>query len=280
MAGLDRALKNRTLAALLCAATGVHLGLAEADTLADARNEGAATMALVLNSRLGNDPIAVKVAGNRITLTGAVESEEDKALAGQLAQAVTGAGDVDNQLALDPALAERPPVKPQRQIQLNDLTLGAAIRGRLSWNSDTAGSAVEVEVDGGVVTLKGQAATAQAKEWAGTLAADTDGVIVVNNLMSLRAADTRTTEAQTQARSIDTAVSDAWIASKVASSFQYDRNLDAQRLEVKVREGIVSLSGEVDSNANKKQAMEIARRLRGTRGVDADLLKVTVPVSP
>lgn len=280
MTCLNRTLKGCTLAALLCGAAYTSMGLARADALADARHEGAASMALSLNHRLGAAPIKLKVAGSRVTLTGSVESEEDKALAAQLAQAVSEADSVDNQLALDPTLGERPPVKPPRQIQLDDYTLAAVIRGRLAWNSDTAGSAVAVEVDGGVVTLKGQAVTVQAKEWAGALATDTDGAIVVNNLISLRAAGTQTTEAEGQARATDTAVSDAWIASKVASSFQYDRNLDAQRLDVKVREGMVSLSGEVNSGRHKTQAMEVARRLRGVRGVDADLLKVAVPVQP
>lgn len=278
MTCLNRTLERCTLGALLCALACSSLGLAQADGLTDARSEGAASMALALNSRLGNAPINLKVTGGRVTLTGAVESDEDKALAAQLAQVVSGANGIDNQLAVDPALAERPPVKPPRQIQLDDYTLAAVIRGRLAWNSDTAGSAIEVEVDGGVVTLKGQVATAQAKEWAGTLAIDTEGAIVVNNLISLRATETGTTESPGQPKGADAPVSDAWIASKVANSFQYDRNLDAQRLEVKVRDGMVNLAGEVDSNANKKQAMEVARRLRGVRGVDADLLKVAVPL--
>jgi osmotically-inducible protein OsmY len=277
---LKKTLKGCILAALLGSTAPASIGLVYADALDDARKEGAASMALSLNKRLGGAPIHLKLVGNRVTLTGAVESEEDKTLAGQLGQAVTGAEQVDNQLTLDSALAERSPVKPPQQIQLDDLTLAAAIRGRLAWNTDTVDSDLDVSVDGAVVTLKGQAATAQAKEWAGVLATSTDGAIVVNNLISLRAADTGTTQAQAQARSTDTAVTDAWIASKVASSFQYDRNLDALRLDVKVRAGIVSLTGEVDSNASKKQAMEVARRLRGVRGVDGDMLKIAAPIHP
>lgn len=277
---LKKTLKGCILTAILGSTAPASIGFAYADALDDARKEGATSMALALNSRLGSTPIHLKLTDDRVILTGAVESEEDKALAEQLAQAVSGVARVDNQLTLDPALAERPPVKPPQQIQLDDLTLAAIIRGRLEWNSDTVDSAIDVSVDGGVVTLKGQAATVQAKEWAGVLATNTDGAIVVNNLISLRAADTGTTQAQAQARSTDTAVTDAWIASKVASSYQYDRNLDALRLEVKVRAGIVSLTGEVDSNAGKKQAMEVARRLRGVRGVDGDMLKIAAPIQP
>jgi len=96
----------------------------------------------------------------------------------------------------------------------------------------------------------------------------------VNNLIGLRASDARTTEAEVQARSPDERVTDAWIASKVASSFKYDRGLDALRLVVKVADGVVSLSGEADSQAHKAHAVAITRQIRGVRGVDADLLRV------
>jgi len=269
-------LMRYTLAATLCGALLTGTVAARADTLADARNEGAASMALALNRELANEAIDVKVTNARLVLSGTVASDENKALAAALAQAVTGIGAVDNRLSIDPALAERPPVKSARLIALDDLTLAAAIRSRLSWSVPTTDAPVEVSVDGGVVTLKGQALTAQAKEWAGTLATGTDGAIVVNNLISLRAADTRTSEAQTQARLPDEAVSDAWIGSKVAHSFQYERTLDASRLDVKVREGIVTLSGEVASQPQKAHAVAIARQIRGVRGVDADLVKVGI----
>lgn len=280
MSRLNQTLKTSTFVLLVCGAACTHIGFAQADALEDVRHESAATMAFALNGRLGNAPVTIEARGNRLTLSGAVETNEDKALAAHIAQAVSGATTIDNQLTLDPSLGERPAVKTPQQIQLDDYTLAAMIGGRLAWNTDTATSSIEVSVQGGVVTLKGQAATVDAKEWAGTLATDTQGVIVVNNLISLRAADTGTTHAQVKARGVDPAISDAWIANKVAISFQNDRNLDASRVEIKVREGMVTMSGDVTSAAHKRQAMEVARRLRGVRGVDADLLKVTAPTQP
>lgn len=254
---------------MLCSATP-----AWADPRQDAWNEGAASAAISLNSRLANDEIQVKVSDGRLSLTGKVEGEEDKALAERLAQAVTKGAPVDNRLAVTPVLGERPPVKSPRLIELDDLTLVATLEARLRWSVDTSSSAIHVKADGGVVTLTGQAATAAAKTWAGSLAEHTTGVIVVNNLISLRAADTSTTAAEKQATVTEEGISDAWIGSKVASSYQSERGLDALRIEIKVSEGIVRLSGEVDSQAEKDRAADLARHLRGVRGVDADLLKV------
>ncbi|WP_225775676.1 BON domain-containing protein [Pseudomonas sp. Marseille-Q5115] len=274
MTGYHTALARYAFAAALSSTVALGTATVHADALTDARTEGATGTALALNRELANEKIEVRVAGAHVVLDGVVASEQNKALAAALAKAVSGSESVDNKLAVDPSLAERPPVKSPQQIALDDLTLASAIRSRLAWSVSTAGAPIEVSVDGGVVTLKGQAITAQAKEWAGTLAASTDGAIVVNNLISLRAADTRTSEAETQARQPDEAVSDGWIASKVARSFQYERSLDALRLDVKAREGIITLSGEVDSQPQKAHAVAIASQIRGVRGVDADLVKV------
>lgn len=272
--GHHTALARYALVAALSSTVALGVATARADALTNARTEGATSTALALNRELANEKIEVKVAGARVELNGVVASDQNKALAAALAKAVSGSDGVDNNLVVDPSLAERPPVKSAQQIALDDLTLASAIRSRLAWSVATADAPIEVSVDGGVVTLKGQAITPQAKEWAGTLATSTDGAIVVNNLISLRAADTRTSEAEAQARLPDEAVSDAWIASKVARSFQYERSLDALRLEVKARDGIVTLSGEVDSQPQKTHALAIASQIRGVRGVDADLIKV------
>lgn len=272
--GHHTALARYALVAALSSTVALGAATARADALTNARTEGATSTALALNRELANEKIDVKVAGARVVLNGVVASDQNKALAAALAKAVSGSDGVDNNLVVDPSLAERPPVKSAQQIALDDLTLASAIRSRLAWSVATADAPIEVSVDGGVVTLKGQAITPQAKEWAGTLATSTDGAIVVNNLISLRAADTRTSEAEAQARLPDEAVSDAWIASKVARSFQYERSLDALRLEVKARDGIVTLSGEVDSQPQKTHALAIASQIRGVRGVDADLIKV------
>ncbi|MBF7144458.1 MULTISPECIES: BON domain-containing protein [Pseudomonas] len=261
---------TRTLAALmLCSA-----GIAQADPVTDARKEGAANMALSLNERLASDNIKVKVTDAKAIVTGKVASEDDKQLAAQITTAVTDVTAVENRLVVDAALEEQPLAKPAQLITLEDLTLATTLRARFSWSTPTMGSPLDVRVEGGVVTLRGQAATAQAKEWAGVLATNTKGVIVVNNLIGLRASDAKTTEAEVQVRSPDERVTDAWIASRVANSFNYDRGLDALRLVVKVADGVVSLSGEADSQAHKAHAVAITRQIRGVRGVDADLLRV------
>ncbi|UFH49434.1 BON domain-containing protein [Pseudomonas sp. KNUC1026] len=260
-----------------CAALAVaHMALAAPAAKPPGEQAGAIWMAFALNKRLSPYDLGVQVTEGRAVLTGKVENQQDKDLAAEVAQAAGDTSQVDNKLTIDPTLAEQPPARQAVAQRIDDATLTATIRAKLTWNAATAGSDIMVSTDTGTVTLKGRALTADAKLVAGTLASTTDGVTVVNNLISLSAADTQTTRAETDAKTTDESVTDAWITSKVKASFLYDRNLDALSIEVKVREGVVRLSGEVASSEQKTQAVEVARRLRGVRGVDADLLKVSL----
>ncbi|MBD1588342.1 BON domain-containing protein [Pseudomonas typographi] len=241
-----------------------------------ARDEGAIWMAMALNQRLSPYTLKVEVQGAHAVLSGKVENQQDKDLAESIAKTVGQLAQVDNQLQIDAALGDLPPTRQPVAQRIDDATLTATVRAKLSWNAPTQGSDMTVSTDGGVVTLKGHAQTAEAKLLAGTLAHNTDGVYVVNNLISLSAADTQTARAEAQANAVDNSVTDAWITSKVKASFLYDRNLDALTIDVATREGMVSLVGEVVSSEQKTHAVEIARTLRGVRGVDADLLKVAL----
>ncbi|MCY1455696.1 BON domain protein [compost metagenome] len=110
------------------------------------------------------------------------------------------------------------------------------------------------------------------------LAGSTEGVFLVNNLISLSAADmARLREEQQEVRS-DPQLSDAWINNKVQTSFMYSRNLDGPNIKVATQDGVVRLSGEVVSDEQKTIAVEVARQIRGVRGVDADMLKVATKV--
>lgn len=267
---------SRAWAAGFAALAVTQMALAAPAAKPPGEQAGAIWMAFALNKRLSPYDLGVQVIEGRAVLTGKVENQQDKDLAADVAQAAGNTGQVDNKLTIDPALAEQPPARQAVAQRIDDATLTATVRAKLTWNAVTAGSDIVVSTDTGTVTLKGRAMTADAKLVAGTLASTTDGVTVVNNLISLSAADTQTTRAETDAKTTDESVTDAWITSKVKASFLYDRNLDALSIEVKVRAGVVSLSGEVASSEQKTQAVEVARRLRGVRGVDADLLKVSL----
>lgn len=271
--------------ALALAATGV-LGItpliaqaAQGDLqtqLAEARQEGSIWTAFALNRHLSPFNIGVEVEQGTAVLSGKVENQVDKDLATQIAGDVQGINKVDNRLEIDPKVATEPGTKANLAQRFDDATLTATIKSKLLWNSVTEGLNIEVVAAKGVVTLKGQAKDADAKQIAGSLASNTDGVTEVNNLISVSARDTQAIKEQNeaQANSVREELSDGWITSKVKSSLIYSRTLDGLNIKVDTKAGVVSLDGVVANYAEKELAVEIARNIRGVKAVDADTLRV------
>ena len=268
----------------LATAAAALFGLAPLPALADeselsrqlneARQEGALWTVYALNRHLNPFDIKVDVENGRATLSGSVESEVERDLAEQLALGIEGVNKVDNQLLVDPRASARSDDRPSLAQRFDDATLAATVKSRLLWNSNTDGLDIQVKARDGEVTLTGNAETPAAKELAGALAANTEGVREVFNHLSVSRTDSAAEQAQNAAANASEAISDAWITSKVKSSFLYSRNLDGLRIAVATEDGLVSLSGTVLSDAEKQLAVETARNIRGVRGVDADALLV------
>lgn len=249
--------------------------------LSDARQQGAIDTAFALSRHLDPFDIQVSVEDGVARLSGAVENPAERDLASELASSIEGVREVDNQLRIDPDLVPTV-LEDQARIvtdktlaqRFDDATLAATVKSKLLWNSNTEGLDVQVRAENGVVSLSGNAGTPAAKELAGELVTNTEGVREVHNHLSINTADSTSAEAQNAANDAAASISDAWITSKVKASFLYSRNLDALNIKVDTREGFVSLSGTVLSNAEKRLAMETARNIRGVRGVDADALRI------
>jgi hyperosmotically inducible periplasmic protein len=85
-------------------------------------------------------------------------------------------------------------------------------------------------------------------------------------------AATRTTARDTRAEPV---VNDTWISTKVKSTLLLSRNVPGTAIEVDTNNGVVALSGTVDSTAERQLAIELARDIRGVRQVDASGLTVS-----
>lgn len=254
------------------------LPAAFADSEQDARLEGALQTALSLNRVLNPFRIDAQVDGQSVQLSGEVENEVERQLAEHVALATRGIEQVDNRLQVNAELVEQPLELRAYAQRLEDATLSAIVRARLLWSRVTHKAPIEVESREGVVTLRGRVDSAEAKELAGVLARSTDGVYLVNNLVSLDTA----AMAKARATPVDAPVgpqpSDSWIIDKIQNSLRFSRNLDGPTIKVSSQEGMVRLSGEVVSSQQKSIAVEVARQIIGVRGVDADLLKVATKV--
>jgi osmotically-inducible protein OsmY len=242
--------------------------------LVEARQEGSIWTAFALNRHLSPFKLEVDVEQGTAILTGKVENEVDRELAERIALDVKGIDKVDNQLQVDPAVASEPGSRSALAQRFENATLTATVKSRLLWSSVTEGMDINVDSQEGVVTLKGRAQSPEAKELAGSLATNTDGVVTVNNLISISAADSIAAKAQPQNLNPTEQLSDAWVTSKVKSSLIYSRTLDGLNIKVTTESGVVRLDGIVANYADKELAVEMARNIRGVKGVNADALKV------
>jgi osmotically-inducible protein OsmY len=262
-------------AAVLGGPTLVHAAQSDVSTqIAEARQEGSIWTAFALNKHLSPFKLDVDVEQGTAILKGKVESQVERELAERIALDIKGIDKVDNQLEIDPGVMAEAGTRTGMAQRFEDATLTATVKSKLLWSSATEALKIDVDSKDGVVTLKGRAQSPEAKELAGSLAANTDGVITVNNLISISAADSIAAKEQPQNLNPAEQLSDAWITSKVKSSLIYSRTLDGLNIKVDTKSGVVSLDGIVANYAEKELAVEIARNIRGVKGVNADALKV------
>lgn len=254
--------------------------------LTEARQEGSVWTAFALNRHLSPFAIDVDIEQGVAVLTGEVESDVDRDLAEQVALGVEGVTSVDNQLRVTGEDVKRNESGDRPfSARFNDATTTATVKSKLLWNRNTDGLDAKVSTQDGVVTLEGQADSEAASELAERLARNTDGVRRVENNLTVTGeggtadrardrADKAADKTREHADNAGNAISDAWISSKVKSSFLFSSNLSGLDISVDTKDGQVTLSGQVASDAEKALAVETAENIRGVRGVNANALQV------
>jgi osmotically-inducible protein OsmY len=245
------------------------------EEVADARREAQIWTSFAMNPHLHAFELSVKVDGNKAVLNGKVETEVAKDLAGQIAQDVDGIAHVDNRIVVDAGYVPPARATSERSFgeKVGDATITASVKSKLLWNSHTDGLDIHVDTNNGKVTLTGSAATGAEKDLAGLIAADTNGVMGVNNEIELSNKPDATAKVKSAGDKTEQAVSDTWVTSKVKSSLMFTRGVSSFDIDVSTLNGVVSLKGVVDSAAERELAVRVAQDIRGVKKVDAGELK-------
>ena len=245
----------------------------------DARLEARISTTYALTPHLETYDITVSVQEGKATLTGTVSEDINKELAEQFALNVDGVTEVDNQLVIDgdyvrPESADSPSFGDR----ITDATITAAVKSKLVWTRHADGLATEVSTESGAVTLEGTAESQDAKNFAGRLAADTRGVVSVDNQLEVKApgsaeepgaVDTAVDKTREVAGDTGDYITDGWITTKVKSTFLWSMGVTGMDISVNTEDGVVSLNGPVGSEAERELAIELAEQLRGVNSVDA-----------
>jgi hyperosmotically inducible protein len=142
------------------------------------------------------------------------------------------------------------------------------------WNRHTDGLRIGVVTHDGHVRLQGTADSSATKELAYTLALHTRGVASVDNALVVApaAAPSALQSTKHMANEAEREVTDAWITTKVKSTFLYSSNVDGHDIAVRTTHGVVTLTGKLGSGAERALAIELASNVRGVKSVDAAAL--------
>ena len=268
-------------ATVACLFTGLYAPLSLADTagqnITEARQETQIWTTYGFNPNLRAMDLKVSVHEGRATLTGKVGEGVEKALAEQIALGVDGIKSVDNQIVVENGYV---PVEHESKNRsfgqvVEDANITAAIKSKLLWSKYADGLATDVDTMRGNVSLTGTADSKAAKDLAGRLARNTQGVWSVNNALIVKADQPgMAARAEAKKEKAEKGVSDAWITAKVKSTFAYSRNVDGHEISVDTKNGAVTLKGSADTGAERDLAIELARNVRGVTSVNAKGLKI------
>lgn len=166
----------RSIIALTLLTVGSSAAYAEntwKDTSKDAWLDGKAESTLLFNTNLNSFDINTDVKNGVVILTGKVESDVDKALAEELVASLEGVNSVDNRLTV---IDNKSTKDSKMLIALTDSKIETVVKTKLLSESEVSGTAIEVEVIKGVVTLSGQVDSDAAKQLAVAIAKNTTDV--------------------------------------------------------------------------------------------------------
>ena len=262
-----KALISASIAIALLASSSAAFSDSVSDDLIEARQETQIWTTYALSPYLRASDLKVSVEDGRATLKGEVEEEVNRDLAKQIALGVGGIASVDNQIVVkaDYKPAARTSDRGYGDV-IDDATISTTIKSKLLWSLYSDATAINVDTNLGKVTLNGTADTAAAKLLAGRIAMNTRGVYAVDNRLVV-------TPAKPMAAT-KSDITDSWISTKVKSTYIYSSNIDASQITVSTEGGVVSLSGKLDSGAQRALAIELAENVRGVKRVNATNLKI------
>lgn len=265
--------RNLIIAAGIAAALGTMAGTdaygaaTPSQEVIEARQETQIWTTYLLSPYLRANDLKVSVHDGKATLTGSVAEDVNKDLAKQIALGVDGIKSVDNKI--DVLADYKAPAQPSERgygEKIDDATVTSSVKSKLLWSRYADGLKVDVDTNRGKVKLTGTADSQDAKDVAGKLAGSTHGVMSVNNQLVVEGAKPGAVKAT------GTEVADGWITTKVKSTFMYSSNVNGSDIDVSTKDGVVTLTGKMDSGVERALAIELASNIKGVKSVNSKSL--------
>jgi hyperosmotically inducible periplasmic protein len=147
------------------------------------------------------------------------------------------------------------------------------VKSSLLYHRSVSGFATGVDVENGVVTLRGEADSQAQIDLATEYARDIDGVEKVNNEMTV-VEDPPKAEKKTMGKRMGDAgeeIDDASTTALVKSTLLHHRSTSGLNTKVETNEGVVTLTGKANNAAEMVLAAKLASDVHGVRKVVNDM---------
>jgi hyperosmotically inducible protein len=162
------------------------------------------------------------------------------------------------------------------QESTQDATTTSRVRTALLLSKHVSPYDIKVETTQAEVSLDGQVPSEQIKVVAGAIALDTSGVKVVHNNLAINPSTSRNPETE----GLGGRVADLEIKTLVSEDLSQNADLAGKHIATDVKDRTVTLSGTVESAAQKNQAEHIAWQVTGVQGVTDNLSASNAQTNP
>ncbi|AGP86090.1 BON domain-containing protein [Alteromonas mediterranea] len=160
-----------------------------------------------------------------------------------------------------------------------DAWIDGKAEATLLFNGNLDSFDINTDVKNGNVVLTGKVENSVDKKLAEELVANIDGVTSVDNKLTVVAdSDMHSDMSDDMEEGVEGGTSeltDAKIATVIKTRLLMDTDISGFDIDVDVENGIVKLTGEVDSDAERDLAVEIAKNASDVKDVESDLRVVT-----
>lgn len=149
---------------------------------------------------------------------------------------------------------------------VNDTRITTTIQSRYFASGDVKGHDIDVDTAGGVVTLTGKVENENARQQALQIARGVEGVTRVDDQLVIMTDADRTAAARAKAPE---SRSPGWITTKIQAQYYVNPGLKPWNIDVTTSaDGMVTLSGEIESASDRAEAVKIATNTEGVTRVE------------
>jgi hyperosmotically inducible periplasmic protein len=240
---------QKTLVLSLLAATP---GMLFANTATDRQIEDAAKQSYNYRAVL-DGKVSASSSDGVVTLTGTVQERDQRALAEDTVSNLPGVVSVVDRIKVESEPSEH-----------SDAWIAMKIRGELLVHANVSATATKVDVSNGVVLLTGTVDNSAQKDLTEAYVKGIDGVRSITNDLVVK-------DNRDSAPTVGEKVDDASITSQVKYELLTHRSTSALKTKVMTADGVVTISGDASSDAEKDLVTKLASTIRGVRSVDNDM---------